>query len=121
RIDYRRRAWRDDADDPARGAANVRPAVPGAAHGDVRAAAHPADDLPAAGHHGPARTELRLAAPQAPGRSGLRDAAAESPAAPEPVDTRHRPERRGGTGQWLMHPPHPGCSTYETSPGASAG
>ena len=41
------------ADDPARGAANARSAVPGPAHGGVCAAAHPDDDLPAAG---PART-----------------------------------------------------------------
>ncbi len=54
RIDDGRRGRCDDSDHPARGAADVRSAVPGPAHGHLCAPARPAHDLPAAG---PARSQ----------------------------------------------------------------
>ena len=55
RVDHRGGPRRDDSDDPARGAADVRSAVPWLADGHLRAAADSSDDLPAAGPAGPPR------------------------------------------------------------------
>ncbi len=62
RLHHRCGARRVDSHHPARSAAHVRSAVSGPAHGHLRAAAHPADDLPAAGAARPARVLLGLAA-----------------------------------------------------------